>query len=242
MNRVTFGHRDILAWTPSGGETAITSYIAIMKDFFDNSHQATKNVVMKDSFQNKTGRRVVNDTAAMRALAHPDRLSTLLYLMSAPSRTATECADEIGITPSACSYHLRELERFGYAERVDSAGDGRTRPWKASAVGFSIGQDTSDASPAARAARHAVSRAELIENQRLMNRYLEAAEELDTTWTEASDFHNFELLVSPDELIDLNAQIAELLSSFRAPIRSDPPEDSAAVHVIYQAFPRVDRM
>lgn len=198
---------------------------------------------VKEVFQGSTegsDRRVIDDVAAMRALAHPDRLSILLFLLSARSRTATECAAEVGVSPSACSYHLRELERFGYAERVESGDDGRTRPWRASAIGFSVADDWSDPSPAARAARHAIGRAELVENQRLINRYQGAVEQLDERWQNASDFHNFELLVTPEELAELNEQVAALLRDYRAPTRSDPPTDAAAVHVIYQAFPRLE--
>jgi DNA-binding MarR family transcriptional regulator len=197
---------------------------------------------VKESFQNPTGdsqRHVINDVQTMRALAHPDRLSILLFLMSAQSHTATECAAEVDISPSACSYHLRELERFGYAERVESGPDGRTRPWRASAVGFSVGRDMSDPSPAARAARHAVGRAESIENQRLIARYLDVVDDLDDQWQKAADFHNFQIVVTPEELAALNEQIARLLRPYRAPTRTDVPGDAAAVHVIYQAFPRL---
>ncbi len=176
----------------------------------------------------------------MRALAHPDRLSILLFLLSARSRTATECAAEVGISPSACSYHLRELERFGYADRVEASDDGRTRPWRAAAIGFSVGNDWSDPSPAARAARHAIGSAELIENHRLAHRYLDAVDSLDARWQNATDFHTFELVVTAEELAELNEQVARLLRPYRAPIRTDSPGDAAEVHVVYQAFPRLD--
>jgi len=214
-----------------------------VKDFLDNVDGLVDDPVVKDSFQKSvdgSGRRVIDDVHAMRALAHPDRLSILLFLLSARSRTATECALEIGISPSACSYHLRELERFGCAERVESAGDGRTRPWRATAVGFSVGDDGSDPSPAARAARHAIGRAGLVENQRLITRFLDAVDDLDAHWQNAADFHDFELVVTPEELTELNEQVAGLLRPFRAPTRADPPDGARAVHVVYQAFPRLD--
>ncbi len=177
----------------------------------------------------------------MRALAHPDRLAILGFLLSARSRTATECAAEVGVSgvsPSASSYHLRELERFGYAERVKTDGDARTRPWRAAAVGISVGADRTDSSATTKAVRDAISRAELIENQRLINRHLDALDELDPRWRDASDFHNYELLLTPEELTMLNEEIGRLLRPYRAPTRADAPRDAAAVHVVYQAFPR----
>ena len=81
------------------------------------------------------GQRIVDDVDAVRALASPHRVAILSFLLSGPARTATECAAEVGGSPSACSYHLRELERFGLVERVAPSGDGRSRPWRAAAVG-----------------------------------------------------------------------------------------------------------
>ena len=181
----------------------------------------------------------MRDVDAMRALAHPDRLAILLFLLSAPTRTATECAAEVGATPSACSYHLRVLERLGYVAGAASGGDARTRPWRAAAVGFTLGEDWSHDTPDGRAARYAIGRAEMVEDRRLLERFLRAADDLDTAWQQASDFHNFELTVTPAELAELNEQVAALLRPFRAPARTDPPADAAAVHVVYQAFPRL---
>lgn len=184
-------------------------------------------------------RRVVEDVDAVRALAHPHRVAILQYLLSGPPRTATECAAELGGTPSACSYHLRELERFGLVERVEATGDARTRPWRAAAVGFSIGSGPVDESPTARAADVALTRAELVENQRLIKRFLDAGPAVDRAWRTASDFHTFELLVTPAELDELNDEVGELLRRYRAPTRADAPDGARPVHVVYQAFPRL---
>ena len=186
-------------------------------------------------------RRVITDVSAMRALAHPERLAILLYLLSGAPRTATECASEVGASPSACSYHLRELERFGFVERAEAEGDQRTRPWRAAAIGFSLGGEWTQDSPAARAARHAIGRAELLENQRLIDRFLQVVDDVDPAWQSASDFHNYELLVTPNELRMLNEEVAALLRRFRAPTRRRAPKDAAAVHVTYHAFPRIER-
>jgi DNA-binding MarR family transcriptional regulator len=199
---------------------------------------------MKESFHDSSAaatgeRRVVEDVDAVRAMANPHRVAILYYLLSGPARTATECAAEVGGTASACSYHLRELERFGLVERVESTGDARARPWRAAAVGFSISAGLLEDSPAGRAAEIALTRAELVENHRLIKRFLDAGNSVDPEWRSVSDFHTFELVVSPAELNELNNKIGELLRTYRAPTRADAPADAKAVHVIYQAFPRL---
>ena len=184
-------------------------------------------------------RKRIDDIRAMRALAHPERLGILLFLLSGEPKTATECAEEVDATPSACSYHLRELERFGFVERTEPAGDGRTRPWRPTAVGFSVGNDWTDDSLVVSAARQAITRAEMAENRRLTHRFLEAVDDIDQEWKAAVDFHTFELFVTPDELRELNEQVAELLRRFRPTERREASGEAAPVHVVYQAFPRV---
>ncbi len=76
---------------------------------------------------------VLEDAAAIRALAHPARLlaTELLFARRGVALTATELAAEAGLTPSAMSYHLRALERHGLVVRAEATGDERQRPWRA---------------------------------------------------------------------------------------------------------------
>ncbi len=200
---------------------------------------------MKESLHNQDepaavqARRVINDIEAVRAMAHPHRVAILCYLLSGTDRTATECATEVGGTASACSYHLRELERFGLVERAELVGDGRARPWRAAAVGFSIRSGVLEESPAGKAADLALSQAALVDNQRLIKRFLDHSDTIDKAWRAASTFDTFELKVSPQELTELTEKVAELLRPYRAPTRSSAPKDADAVHVVYQAFPRL---
>src|SRR3954447_9243658 len=74
---------------------------------------------------------VISDPRAIRALAHPARQVVIDELYDGKVLTATECAELAGLSPSAMSYHLRSLEKYGIVERVESAADGRERPWRA---------------------------------------------------------------------------------------------------------------
>ncbi len=76
----------------------------------------------------------LSDPKAIRALAHPARLTVIEELYSGRELTATECADLAGLSPSAMSYHLRSLAKAGIVERADATGDGRERPWRAAGV------------------------------------------------------------------------------------------------------------
>ena len=91
----------------------------------------------------------ISDARAMRALAHEarQRVIEVLYADQRP-RTATELAALTELSPSAMSYHLRALEKWGVVERSADEGDARNRPWKAS--GTSLRIDSSQVGPAVR--------------------------------------------------------------------------------------------
>jgi DNA-binding transcriptional ArsR family regulator len=78
---------------------------------------------------------------AIRALAHPARLTIVDELYQGAERTASELAVLTGLSPSAMSYHLRALARWGVVERGAARGDGRERPWRAAGRSLSLVSD-----------------------------------------------------------------------------------------------------
>ena len=83
----------------------------------------------------------VSDPQIMRALAHPARLSIMDYFLAGQTGTATELAEVVGLSPSATSYHLRALARYGLVEEAPSRGDGRERVWQTRTVGMTVDGD-----------------------------------------------------------------------------------------------------
>ena len=81
---------------------------------------------------------VLSDPRALRALAHPARLTVVDDLYQGTERTASELAELTGLTPSAMSYHLRALERWGIVVRAEARGDARERPWRAAGRGLTV--------------------------------------------------------------------------------------------------------
>ena len=90
----------------------------------------------------------LTDPKMMRALAHPARIAIWTHIAMRGSATATECAEVAGLSPSACSYHLRTLARYGFIEEDRaSAADGRERPWRARLLAFTL-EDSPDTTAA----------------------------------------------------------------------------------------------
>jgi DNA-binding transcriptional ArsR family regulator len=79
-------------------------------------------------------RRKVTDAQELRALAHPLRLRLLEELVvndpATDTATATELAARVGESPANCSWHLRQLAKYGYIEEAPG-GVGRERRWRA---------------------------------------------------------------------------------------------------------------
>jgi DNA-binding transcriptional ArsR family regulator len=81
----------------------------------------------------------ITDPKAIRALAHAARLEVISELYATQvSHTATELAARTGLTPSAMSYHLRALQKWGIVAPAENAGDARERRWKAAGTDFRI--------------------------------------------------------------------------------------------------------
>src|SRR3984885_6836716 len=86
----------------------------------------------------------LTDPRMMRALAHQARIAIWSHLGLRGPATATECAEIAGLSPSACSYHLRTLARYGFVEEdLASAADGRERPWRARMLYVTMEVDSS---------------------------------------------------------------------------------------------------
>ena len=188
----------------------------------------------------------ITDLRVLAALAHPVRVQLLNYLLGTGQHTATQCAVVTEASPSACSYHLRQMERFGLVERVPAEAnvkpDGRQRVWRATATGISFGGAPSTDRPAVRSARHALSVLSIDEAARLAKRYLTHADTLDAPWQDAAAFATYGAAMTADELRDLTAAIDALVRPFIGVTRVDPPDGSQIVHVTLQAFRRIEHV
>src|SRR5690349_7657239 len=75
----------------------------------------------------------LNDPLALRAYAHPLRLALVGLLRREGPLTATQAAARLGDNVPNCSFHLRQLAKYGLVERAEGA-DAREKPWRATAV------------------------------------------------------------------------------------------------------------
>jgi len=62
--------------------------------------------------------RELTDPKVMRALTHPVRLALLEVLATEGPLTATEAGELIGESPTTCSFHFRQLKKYGFIEEA----------------------------------------------------------------------------------------------------------------------------
>jgi DNA-binding transcriptional ArsR family regulator len=180
-------------------------------------------------------RRQITDVRALAALAHPIRVALLNQLMAFGPRTASQCAASVGASASACSYHLRQLARWGLVEPAVSADDGRERPWQAAATGFGFTPDPTD--PASLAAQQTVAGMQIDQDAQAAREFLRRADTLDPAWREAVELSRFSLLLTAAELAELTSALDALIRPYIGLTRTDPPADARPVHLDFKAFP-----
>ncbi|MCW3838822.1 winged helix-turn-helix domain-containing protein [Micromonospora yasonensis] len=179
----------------------------------------------------------ISDPQVMRALAHPARMAIMEHLSTVEGgATATECAEIAGLSPSATSYHLRELAKYGLIEGAPSRGDARERVWQAFSPSYYV-ESGPDAGPDARAAEAALVEAHMVRDSQRVRDWIRRAPDEPREWYQAAWFSDSLLLLTPEELVELNNAIQALIGPYRRRLRTNPPEGSRSVAVQYRALP-----
>jgi predicted ArsR family transcriptional regulator len=173
----------------------------------------------------------------MRALTHPLRLALIELLWREGSVNATEAAAELGESQAGCSFHLRQLAKFGFVEEVEGVR-GRARPWRLSRRGLRVANVHDD--PEAEIAWSALER---LLRDRQMGRYrawLESRSGYPRAWQEAAYHTHHVAWLTPEELGDAAERITDLLLDLFAERREDPaarPADALPVELLSIGYP-----
>jgi hypothetical protein len=72
----------------------------------------------------------ITDPLAIRALAHPLRWDLIEALGTLGPSTAAGCGRRLGVSQASCSFHLRQLARYGFVEEAPPGPDRRERVWR----------------------------------------------------------------------------------------------------------------
>jgi DNA-binding transcriptional ArsR family regulator len=158
-----------------------------------------------------TEMRELNDPKTLRALTHPVRLALLEALALEGPLTATAAGELIGESPTTCSFHFRQLAKYGFVDEADS-GPGRLRPWKIINVGMSFSDVTDDAETSV-----AAKSLERMVFDRAMSRlasYIDTKSNFPKDWQEASQNVETILWVTPAELDAVTQEVLAIFNRF----------------------------
>jgi hypothetical protein len=180
--------------------------------------------------------RELTDPSTIRALTHPVRLALLEVLATEGALTATEAGELIGESPTTCSFHFRQLEKYGFTE-VAATGPGRQRRWKIAQVGMNFSDTTDDAE--LNIAATSLSR--LVTDRAIarMQQFQETKSNYSREWQEVSDATEAVLFITTTELAQLNDEILTLLTRYHARLTDieQRPEGSLPVEVLVFRYP-----
>lgn len=166
--------------------------------------------------------RVLTQAEQIKALTHPLRIRLIDLLRGGRELTATEAAEATGESVASCSFHLRQLAKFGFVEPGERRG--REKPWRGVA-----GSVTLDASPDDRESYSAVmaaARAFLAQSVSDIERWMERSVDDDPEWTESSHQRHAGFWATKEEYAEVAAELGRILDRF-AGRDSDPSQRPA---------------
>ncbi|GAA4904201.1 helix-turn-helix protein [Stackebrandtia albiflava] len=171
------------------------------------------------------------DPRALRALAHPLRLDLIELLAVRGRATAAACARELGHSQASCSFHLRQLAKYGFVEEAPPGPDRRERHWRLT----DLRQRWSSDDPAA-------AELEKVFIEREAGRLLDWVDHHGTEpaeWRDAASLGGMSLPLTAAELADVNRRLREVLEPYVERL-TDPatrPPGSRLVRMLLAATP-----
>jgi len=183
------------------------------------------------------GVRELTDSRTLRALTHPVRIALIEALLLGGAMTATEVGERISESPTTCSFHLRQLAKYGFVEEA-GGGKGRARPWRLTSIGMQFATAHDD--PETEIAAGALVR---MLRERQFGRYrtwLETNRTFPREWRDAAGSSESIIYLTAGELEELNQEVlALLLPRFRERL-TDParrPPGAVPVEILMLAYP-----
>ncbi|UXY24913.1 helix-turn-helix domain-containing protein (plasmid) [Streptomyces cynarae] len=170
------------------------------------------------------------------AIAHPLRLRILEAVALQGPLTATEVAQLVDESPANCSWHLRQLNKYGFIAEVEGRR-GRQRPWRmvVDAHRWGTGEESSELARAGDAAAQVLIELEY----RALREWLATRRRGTPEWRDAGFFNQAVGWCTPDELNELRAAVTELFAPYLLRIE-DPaarPEGSRPVRLMGWGIP-----
>ena len=180
----------------------------------------------------------LGDAKALRAYAHPVRMKLIVALRTRGPLTATQAGRLLDESSGTCSFHLRQLAKYGLVEETGE-GTGREKPWRATTTSTTWDHVQQDPEAAAAAGLLTEVLAEWYFAQ--LMQYLEVRQRESEEWQRAAFIGDRFLWVTADELAgiqhDIHAVTDRYFERFVKPELRPP--GARLVTALNFAFPNV---
>jgi predicted ArsR family transcriptional regulator len=181
----------------------------------------------------------LTDPRAMRAYAHPVRLELIRLVRGRGPITATQAAAALGESSGTCSFHLRQLARYGLVEEA-GGGRGREKPWRATGTFTEIPPALEG--PGQREAQHHLDAILAESYLERITRWLDRRDADPPEWRHAAGYGDLTVSLTLEELRELRRGAEAFLDRHRARVSgAEPaPEGARPVTLVLWAFPDDD--
>ncbi len=151
------------------------------------------------------------------------RLALISKLVLHGPLTAAAASELIGQPPSTCSFHFRQLAKYGVVEEA-GGGKSRAKPWRMTTTGFSVTAAEDPESRIAEDALHRMVREQQIEGYRT---WLNTRAGYPRRWREASDDSAYVFYLTVEELEQLTRDLTAILMPLFLERMADPSKRPA---------------
>jgi DNA-binding MarR family transcriptional regulator len=177
------------------------------------------------------------DATSLHGLAHPLRVQLCDELNLHGPATATQLAARLGESSGATSYHLRQLEKYGFVEEDPGRGTGRERWWRRVPMGITMEAHTLTQSPATRDATMLVLNEFLRGKMRRIQAWRDNYDRWPREWADASLESSSHLRVTADELAQVNAEVDAVVTAWVERTRDRQGDGIVDVEVQWYSYP-----
>ncbi|MFC4070303.1 winged helix-turn-helix domain-containing protein [Actinoplanes subglobosus] len=162
----------------------------------------------------------ITDPTAIRALAHPLRLDLLELLATSSPATAAQCGRVLGVSQASCSFHLRQLAKYGFVEDAGPGRDRRERQWRLPDPRPTLRLSAAD-SPVV---RRQIERMVVEREMQAILAFIDSDDDESTAWRRGAGLTTALALLSAEEAEQLKTQWLALLEPYLA--RSESTVDA----------------
>lgn len=173
----------------------------------------------------------ISDPKTIRALAHPLRLDLLQVLGASGPATAAHCARVLGASQASCSFHLRQLAKYGLVEEAGPSPDKRERRWRVTHVRLTVRIDADGAAGGRDSlVQQEIDRVAIEHAMQAILDYSQRPDGASSRWRHKAGIVATMALLSPDEVAEIKEKWFALLAPYVARAHADGARPQPGQH------------